>query len=101
MPEMFIKDPVAELDYVFDFKALTNGRGDSDWLEVGETILTKTVTVDSGLTKESDTLTDTNTSITVWLSGGIAGQNYKVTAEIVTSAGRTDKRTATVRVKER
>lgn len=94
------KDPNAVLDYKFDWKALTNGSGASNWLASGETISSRTVTVDSGLTKDSDSLTDTNTSVTVWLSGGTPGKKYKVACRIVTSAGRTDERTLVVTVKD-
>ena len=101
MPSIFLKDPNAVLDYKFDWKALTNGNGDSDWLASGETISTKTVTVDSGITKDSDALTDTNTSVTVWLSGGTAGVDYEVACKIATSASRTDERTIKIQARER
>lgn len=97
----FLKDPQAVLDYKFDWKASTNGSGTSDWLASGETISTRTVTVATGLTKDSDAITDTNTSVTVWLSGGTAGTTYKVVCQIVTSAGRTDERTILVKVTNR
>ena len=35
-PNTFIKDPNAVLDYKFDWKPLTNGSGDSDWLDTAE-----------------------------------------------------------------
>lgn len=95
----FIKDPDAVLDYVFDWKASTNGTGDSDWLASGETISSHTVTVETGLTKDSDSESDGQ--VTVWLSGGTAGEDYDVSCEIVTSDSRTDERTVMVRVKER
>lgn len=101
MSHRFLKDPNAVLDYKFDWKALANGSGDSNWLADGETITSKTVTPATGITKDSDTLTDTNTSVTVWLSGGTAGVDYTVACRIVTSAGRTDERTVTVMVRQR
>ena len=101
MPSIFLKDPDATLDYKFDWKALTNGSGDSDWLDTGETISSKTVTVDDGITKESDALADTNTSVVVWLSGGTAGVDYEVACKIVTSDNRTDERTMKIQVRER
>ena len=101
MPSIFRKDPDATLDYKFDWKAETNGNGDSDWLASGETISEKTVTVTTGLTKDSDALTDTNTSVTVWLSAGTAGVDYEVACKIVTSAARTDERTIKIQVRER
>ena len=101
MPSIFLKDPNAVLDYKFDWAALTNDNGDSDWLASGETISTYTVTVGTGLTKDSDSKTDTNTSITVWLSAGTAGVDYEVACKIVTSASRTDERTIKIQVRER
>jgi hypothetical protein len=101
MPSTVLKDPDAVLDYKFDWKASTNGTGDSDWLASGETISSRTVTVQTGLTKDSDSLTDTNTSVTVWLSGGADDTDYTVECEIVTSASRTDQRTMIVQVRER
>ena len=96
-----IKDPDATLDYKFDWKAETNGNGDSDWLASGETISTYTVTVDAGLTKDSDAKADTDTSVVIWLSGGTAGVDYEIACKIVTSASRTDERTGKVPVRER
>ena len=101
MPSIFLKDPDAVLDYKFDWKALTNGSGGTDWLDTDETISSKTVTVDSGITKESDASADTDTSVVVWLSGGTAGVDYEVACKIVTSASRTDERTIKIQVRER
>jgi len=99
----FTKDPDAVLDYKFDWAPLTNGTegGVSDWLASGETIVTRTITVSPGLTKDSDSLTDTDTSVTVWLSGGTVGQTYTVACRIVTSDDRKDERTITIPVRER
>ena len=69
--------------------------------DTDETILTKTVTVDDGITKDSDALSDTDTSVTVWLSGGTAGVDYEVACKIVTSASRIDERTIKIQVRER
>ena len=101
MPSLFIKDPDAVLDYKFDWAASTNGNGDSDWLASGETISSHTVTVSTGLTKDSSSITDTNTSVTVWLSGGTADADYTVTCQIVTSASRTDERSITIQCRAR
>lgn len=101
MPSIFVKDPSAVLDYKFDWKALTNGTGSSDWLASGETISTRTVTATTGITVDSSSITDTNTSVTVWLSGGTILGQYTVTCRIVTSANRTDERSILVRVENR
>ena len=97
----FLKDPDAVLDYKFDWKAETNSTGNSDWLISGETISSHTITADTGITVDSSSETDTDTSVTVWLSGGTDKVDYSVACEIVTSDGRTDERTATIKVRER
>ena len=95
------KDPGAVLDFKFDFKTNSNGRGFTDWLESGETITSFVMTVESGLTEDSSSITDSGTTVTVWLSGGVDGVEYSVACEIVTSAGRTDERTGTISVANR
>ena len=85
-----LKDPSAVLDYVFDW---------TGWLAAGETIVGHTITADTGITVDSST--EDAGKVTVWLSGGTAGINYKVACKITTSAGRTDERTLWIRVVER
>ena len=93
-----LKDPSAVLDYVFDW---------TEWLAAGETIAVDsetgekliTITADTGITVDSSTESDGK--VTVWLSGGTAGINYKVACLITTSAGRTDERTIWIKVVER
>jgi len=94
------KGPNEGLDYVFDFAPLTNGRegAESDWLASGETISTRTITAETGITVDSSSITDTNTSVTVWLSGGTVGQEYAVDCRITTSASRTAERRMVVTV---
>jgi hypothetical protein len=87
------KDPNEVLDYKFDW--------DTNYLETGETISAATVTVESGITKNSDSITDSNRTVTVWLSGGTAGNEYTVTCQIDTSLGRTAERDMIIKVEER
>lgn len=96
-----VKDPDAVLDYVFDWKANTNGSDTSvaDWLASGETISSYTVTVSAGLTKDSDS--QASGKVTVWLSGGTNGSDYTMACKITTSAGRIDERTVKVAVRTR
>ena len=85
-----LKDPSAVLDYVFDW---------TGWLATGETITDYAITADTGITVDSST--EDAGKVTVWLSGGTAGINYKVACKITTSAGRTDERTIWIKVVER
>ena len=85
-----LKDPSAVLDYVFDW---------TEWLATVETITDHTITADTGITVNSSTESDGK--VTVWLSGGTAGINYKVACLITTTAGRTDERTIWIKVVER
>jgi len=99
MANEFDKDPAAVLDYTFDWAALTNETGKSDWLASGETISSYTVTAGTGIIKDSDS--NTTTTVTVWLSGGTVGTRYDIVCQIVTSSSRTDERTITIAVQNR
>ena len=85
----YTKDPQAVLDYTIDW---------AKWLAAGETISTSSWDV-SGVTKDSDSKTDT--TATVWLSGGTAGETATAINHIVTSAGRADDRTIALTVESR
>jgi len=91
MPRQFTKDPDEVLDYTVDWG--------TNVLATGETISTSTWTVPSGITKDSDT--KTNTTTVIWLSGGTAGSDYNLANKIVTSASRTFERTITVGVRQK
>lgn len=86
----FQKDPEAVLDYSFDW---------TPWLAAGETITSKTVTVPTGLTLDASN--EAAGVVTAWISGGTAGTAYRVECLIVTSEGRTDERSITIRAQER
>ena len=90
----FLKDPEAVLDYQFDWS--------EEWLEGGEPperILTHVITVPPEMTLDKSEEADGK--IAVWLSGGTAGENYKVASLVETSAGRTDERTIWIKVVNR
>lgn len=85
----FVKDPQAVLDYEIDWSA---------WL--GEdTISASQWSAPDGITIDSDSFTDT--TATVWLSGGTAGETYEVTNGISTDGGRDDDRTIIIQVKQK
>lgn len=89
MPQSHSKDPDAVLDYMVDW---------TNWL-AGDTIATSTWSADTGITIDSNT--NTTTVATVWLSGGVAGEQYQVTNHIITAMGREDDRTIRIRLSER
>lgn len=84
------KDPSAVLDWAFNW---------TNWLSAAETISTATVTVQGGLTKDSQSVAAG--VVTVWLSGGTLGDLYTVTCRITTNQGRTDERTIGIRMTDR
>jgi hypothetical protein len=90
----FTHDPDADLDYGYDW---------SSWLDTGETLLNSVWTVTYGtadeVTLHDDTHDDTTT--TVWVDGGTLGRHYKITNHVVTSAGRADDRSHTIKVRDR
>lgn len=90
MTSYFSKDPNAVLDYGVDWSA---------WLAPDEdTIAASTWVVPDGLTKDSDSFTDTAT--TVWFSGGTLGERYEVVNRITTDQGRTEDRTLTFTIRQ-
>lgn len=88
--QTFTKDPNAVLDYKFDW---------SDWLATSETISSYVVTVESGLTKDSDS--ESSGMITIWLSGGTAYTAYTVACKITTNMSRTEERTILISCMDR
>jgi hypothetical protein len=106
------KDPdsVEPYHFVWCSKDGTNDGTASDTGELqSATISSATVTVDSGLTKDSDNTNavtiagvsyDINTVVTVWLSGGTANTDYNVLCRITTSDSRTLDKTMIVPVRE-
>jgi len=84
-----IKDPEAVLSYTITW---------SDWL-ASDTISTSTWTVESGITKDSDS--NTTTAATITLSGGTAGTTYTLVNHIVTAAGLEDDRSLFIKVQHK
>lgn len=80
------KDPSDVLDYTIKWSGLL----------AGDTIASVVWTVPAGLTQES--VSNTSTSTTIWLSGGTAGTTYTVACLIVTAGGREIERSASLAV---
>jgi hypothetical protein len=89
MGKRFEKDPSEVLDFMFDWSAQMTA--DSD------TIASHTVTVPSGITKNSSA--NSTTAVTTWLAGGTAGTEYEVTCQVVTAGLRTHERSARISVR--
>lgn len=99
--ETFQKDPdiikTLSVNWVTPVTGLNDGSlNDIGYLQ-GRTIVTSSFIVQSGITKDSDSNTTTTASIT--LSGGIAGQDYLITNHIVMSDADTEDRTIKVQVR--
>lgn len=79
-----------KLDYKFDLAEVTNGRDGAvaDVLESGEEIASYTlISSDVDLVVSDDALTDSNTSIQFFVSGGdLADVAYYVDAHIITNS---------------
>lgn len=105
------KDPnnVEPYFFVWCSQSGTNNGGAADTGELqGATISSHTVTVPTGITRDSDNRSavtirgiaySANTVVTVWLSGGTDGEDYDVLCRIVTSDGRTLDQTMRVPVR--
>jgi hypothetical protein len=87
----FKKDPDAVLDYTFDWSAYL--------APISDTIASATFVADTGLTTTNPS--HTTTTATVFVSGGTAGQSLNLTCRIVTSSGRTDDRSVTLKIANR
>ena len=90
MTTEYIHDPESVLDYNVDWNT---------WLQAGETISSSSVTVPSGITKNSD-----NNALgiqTAWMTGGTRGTRYALVFHITTSAGRQEDRTLTLSVQDK
>lgn len=86
-----LKDPDAILDYSWDW---------TDWLaDVADTISSKTIIAQSPLVVVSSSVV--SGIVTAFISGGVVGTTYSVTARINTVGGRIDDRTIYLKVKDR
>ena len=87
----FKKDPNATLDYTFDWSA---------WLlPITDTITSVTWVLSSGITKVSES--NTTTTATAFISGGVLDAVEELTCRITTAGGRIDDRTVYFKIKER
>jgi hypothetical protein len=86
-PPDFEKDPDSTLDYLFNWNAELNG----------DTISDSEFLLPDGMTEVSTDFTDT--TATIFVTGGNCGSNYRVTNRITTDGGRTLDQTITIAVR--
>ena len=87
MIPMRLKDPDSTIDYTMDWG--------TKWL-VSDYIVSSTWIVESGLTLVSQS--NTTTTATVFISGGVIGNTYIITNRITTNLGRIDDRSINIRI---
>lgn len=86
----FTKQPVEVQDYDIDF---------TDYLTaLSDTAVSHVVSVETGLTLMASNLT--SGIVKVFVSGGVDGNQYKVSATITTAGGRVKQGDIMIRVKE-
>ena len=86
----FEKDPDANKDYSVSWE---------DWLEDDDdTISSVSWIVPDGLTQTAQS--NTETVVTVWLTGGTLNKRYTVVCRVTTAAGRIDDRTIEFKIVE-
>ena len=93
MNNEFEIDPLAKLDYGFDWRS----RG---WLDTTETITLSNWTVTGGLTLSSPTIVSDAITATL-VEGAVLGENYTLSNTITTSEGRKDTRSIKLFCKNR
>ncbi len=86
----FIKDPDATLNYTVDW---------SKYLGTTDTISTSTWIVPAGLTQ--NTVSQSTTTATIFLSSGTLDVSYEVTNRINTVAGIIDDRSFVIKIGEK
>lgn len=87
----FVKDPAAVLDYSLDW---------GPWLSA-DTISNSSWVVESGISIESGSEVFDTTTTGLFISGGVHGENYLVTNQIITTGGKTDERSFQIKVRNR
>ena len=89
--KVFEKQPVEVLDFFFDFR---------NWLtSKQDTAASYTVTAQAGVVVASHNMT-TPGVVQVFMSGGVHGQRYKVTCDLVTAGARTKQAEFSLKLKD-
>ncbi len=90
MAKKFKKDPEAVSDYSIDW---------STWLQDGDVLAESEWTIPSGVTKVTDSFSDT--AVLIRVSGGTVGTSYQLTNHVISEAGLEDDWTITLVMVER
>jgi hypothetical protein len=95
---VYVKDPDADIDYTVDW-----GDGYLNESSPAETITLSTwhVAASGSPALTIDFETNTDTTATVWVSGGEVSKLYRIVNTITTTEGRTDERSIILRVENR
>lgn len=95
----WVKDPSANLYYIFDFAQNTNKNGyDGDYLQTGEELSSATILTDDGISASDVSIIKANTQVQFYLTGGTAGSEYNVTCRITTTNNNIDEYTKTIKI---
>lgn len=89
----FEKQPADVLDYDIDY---------TTWLPDNDAIASAVAVVapEGGLTVDLTLVTENNTRVKIWVSGGVSGTTYKVEITVTTDDGRVKQDEVRFRVKE-
>jgi hypothetical protein len=99
--QKWIKDPSANLFYLFDFAQRTNKTGYADdYLQSNETITSAIINTDTDLQVSNIEIISNSTQVRFFVTGGIVDQQYNVTCRINTNQGQVDEFTKILLVKE-
>lgn len=91
--QTFTHDPDAKLDYSIDW---------TKWLATGDAVQTSSWTVSpTGPSLTGNSVDAGGKITTIWFDGGEVGKRYVLTNSIVTTNGREDDRSITVKIANR
>lgn len=88
---LFQKQPGDQLDYDLDF---------SDWITASDTITGAVATSSVPAELNIVSVVVASPMVKVWVSGGVSGATYKVTATITTAEGRIKELEFKIRVRD-
>lgn len=92
MADEYLHDPDSVLDYSVDWAV---------WLRDGETVDDATWAIPDGLVEATQGHAVNGAVATVWIRGGVLGKNYTVTCHVVTSEGREDDHSITLKCRQK